>query len=51
FRAVAPQQSGILVKGAVRDIMQIGAGRKTLLVFAKNNDKTEIISLNKKAVK
>ncbi|MEO7215874.1 VCBS repeat-containing protein, partial [Mucilaginibacter sp.] len=38
FRAVAPQQSGILVKGAVRDIMQIGAGSKTLLVFAKNND-------------
>jgi hypothetical protein len=28
-----------LIKGAVRDIMQIGAGRKTLLVFAKNNDK------------
>jgi hypothetical protein len=39
FRAVSPQQSGVLIKGAVRDIMQIGAGRKTLLVFAKNNDK------------
>jgi hypothetical protein len=39
FRAVSPQQSGVLIKGAVRDIMQIGAGNKTLLVFAKNNDK------------
>jgi hypothetical protein len=51
FRAVSPQQSGVLIKGAVRDIMQIGAGRKTLLVFAKNNDKTEIITLNKIAAK
>jgi hypothetical protein len=39
FRAMSPQQSGVLVKGAVRDIMQIGAGHKALFVFAKNNDK------------
>ncbi|AMR34461.1 hypothetical protein A0256_07360 [Mucilaginibacter sp. PAMC 26640] len=44
FRAVAPQQSGILVKGAVRDILQIDAGSKTLLVFAKNNEQTQILN-------
>jgi hypothetical protein len=39
FRAVAPQQSGVLVKGAVRDIIELRAGNKALFVFAKNNSK------------
>nr|WP_294941104.1 VCBS repeat-containing protein [uncultured Mucilaginibacter sp.] len=43
FRAVAPQQSGVLVKGAVRDIMELRAGNKTLFVFAKNNEKPAIL--------
>jgi hypothetical protein len=51
FRAVAPQQSGVLVKGAVRDIIELRAGNKALFVFAKNNEKTEIITLNKIAAK
>ncbi|MDR3715196.1 MAG: VCBS repeat-containing protein, partial [Puia sp.] len=44
FKSVSPQNSGIVVKGAVRDITEIKAGKKKLLVFAKNNDKTEILS-------
>ncbi|HEY5327987.1 MAG TPA: VCBS repeat-containing protein [Mucilaginibacter sp.] len=45
FKAVKPQTSGIVVKGAVRDIAAIKAGKKNLLIFAKNNDKTEILSV------
>ena len=45
FKTVSPQNSGIVVKGAVRDITEIKAGKKKLLVFAKNNDKTEILGL------
>ncbi|MFI5140334.1 MAG: hypothetical protein ACHQIM_21120, partial [Sphingobacteriales bacterium] len=44
FKAVKPQNSGIVVKGAVRDIAEIKAGKKRLLIFAKNNDKTEILN-------
>ncbi len=44
FKAVSPQSSGIVIKGAVRDIVDIKAGKKKLLIFAKNNDKTEILS-------
>jgi hypothetical protein len=44
FTSVKPQNSGILIKGAVRDITEIKAGNKKLLVVAKNNDKTEILS-------
>ena len=43
FTAVKPQTSGIMIKGAVRDITEIKAGKKKLLVFAKNNDKIEIL--------
>ena len=44
FKTVSPQNSGIVIKGAVRDIAEIKAGKKKLLIFAKNNDKTEILS-------
>jgi hypothetical protein len=44
FKTVSPQSSGIVIKGAVRDIADIKAGKKKLLIFAKNNDKTEILS-------
>ena len=44
FTSVKPQNSGILIKGAVRDITEIKAGKKKLLVVAKNNDKPEILS-------
>jgi hypothetical protein len=44
FKAMPPQSSGIVIKGAVRDITEIKAGKKKLLIVAKNNDKTEILS-------
>ena len=43
FRAVSPQTSGIVIKGAVRDIKEIRAGKNTLMIVAKNNDKTEVL--------
>ena len=43
FTAVKPQTSGIMIKGAVRDIKEIKAGKNKLLIVAKNNDKTEIL--------
>ena len=44
FTAVKPQTSGIMIKGAVRDIKEIKAGKNKLLIVAKNNDKTEVLS-------
>jgi hypothetical protein len=44
FTAVKPQVSGIVIKGAVRDIKEIKAGNNKLLIVAKNNDKTEVLS-------
>ncbi|MFB0494667.1 hypothetical protein ABID99_000904 [Mucilaginibacter sp. OAE612] len=43
FTAVKPQVSGIVIKGAVRDIKEIKAGNNKLLIVAKNNDKTEVL--------
>ena len=43
FTAVKPQTSGIVIKGAVRDIKEIKAGKSNLLIVAKNNDKTEVL--------
>ncbi|QTE42263.1 MULTISPECIES: VCBS repeat-containing protein [Mucilaginibacter] len=44
FTAVKPQVSGIVIKGAVRDMKEIKAGNNKLLIVAKNNDKTEVLS-------
>ena len=44
FTAIKPQTSGIVIKGAVRDMKEIKAGKNKLLIVAKNNDKTEILS-------
>ncbi|MEO6631309.1 MAG: FG-GAP-like repeat-containing protein, partial [Mucilaginibacter sp.] len=44
FTAIKPQASGIVIKGAVRDIKEIKAGKNKLLIVAKNNDKIEILS-------
>ncbi|MEP6750950.1 MAG: hypothetical protein ABJB86_24660, partial [Bacteroidota bacterium] len=38
FVAVNEKQSGILVKGQVRDIKEIKSGKKTLTIFAMNNE-------------
>jgi hypothetical protein len=37
FTGIKEQQSGVLVKGAVRNILQVKAGGKQLTVFALNN--------------
>ena len=43
FTAVKPQTSGIVIKGALRDLKEIKAGKSKLLIAAKNNDKTEVL--------
>ncbi|MCO5945741.1 VCBS repeat-containing protein [Mucilaginibacter flavidus] len=45
FTAIKPQTSGIVIKGAVRDMKEIKAGKNKLLIVAKNNDKTEVLNL------
>jgi len=44
FTAVKPQTSGIVIKGALRDLKEIKAGKSRLLIAAKNNDKTEVLN-------
>ena len=43
FTSIAPQQSGICIKGAVRDMMTLMVGKKHTVVVAKNNDKMETL--------
>jgi len=43
FTAIKAQTSGIVIKGAVRDMKEIKAGKNKLLIVAKNNDKIEIL--------
>jgi hypothetical protein len=38
FRAVPAGQSGIHIRGAIRDIIQVKCGKKKLIVYALNND-------------
>jgi len=47
FITVKEQQSGILVKGQVRDITEIKSGKKKLLVFALNNEAPKIFNYAK----
>ncbi|MGC4035271.1 MAG: VCBS repeat-containing protein [Chitinophagaceae bacterium] len=47
FTSVPPQQSGIAVKGAVRDIVELKAGKKWLTIFAMNNGPTKILNNSK----
>ena len=42
FVAIHTNQSGILVKGAVRDIMIIKSKKKSLVIVARNNDQPKI---------
>ncbi|MEO6723203.1 MAG: hypothetical protein ABIN67_22750, partial [Ferruginibacter sp.] len=42
FIAVNEKQSGILVKGQVRNIEMIKAGKKELTIFAMNNEALKI---------
>ncbi|MGC4035273.1 MAG: VCBS repeat-containing protein [Chitinophagaceae bacterium] len=43
FTSVPPQQSGIAVKGAVRDIINLKASKKNFILIAKNNEPVELI--------
>jgi hypothetical protein len=47
FTVVPAQQSGIHIRGAVRDITAIAAGNKQLLIVAKNNAAPEMYIENK----
>jgi enediyne biosynthesis protein E4 len=47
FNAVNEKQSGILVKGQVRNITQLKAGKKNLIIFAMNNEAPKILSTDK----
>lgn len=42
FTAVPSQQSGFFVKGAIRGIITLNAGKKKLTLVSKNNSKLEI---------
>jgi ribosomal protein L30E len=41
--AVTPQRSGVMIRGAVRDIMVLQRGKNKIVVIAKNNEEVEII--------
>ena len=43
FNAISAQQSGISIKGAVRDIATIKAGKKEIIIVTKNNAPLEIV--------
>ncbi|MBD0296645.1 MAG: hypothetical protein ICV84_15840, partial [Flavisolibacter sp.] len=42
FTAVPVQQSGVQIRGAVRDVLFIRGARKNRLVIAKNNAPVEV---------
>jgi hypothetical protein len=45
FSAVQPQQSGIMIKGAVRDILIVKKkGNKEMILWAKNNEEIKIVN-------
>jgi hypothetical protein len=43
FTAIKPQQSGVQIKGAVRDLMVLQRGKKQIMLWAKNNQQIEIV--------
>jgi enediyne biosynthesis protein E4 len=42
FSALKQQQSGFCIKGAVRDIVSVAAGKKTLILWAMNNQQVVV---------
>jgi hypothetical protein len=44
FTALPAQQSGVNLKGAIRDILTVKRGKKEIIVVAKNNDKIELLN-------
>jgi len=47
FTALSAQQSGINIRGAVRDIMNVKAGKESLMIMAVNNTALNIFKQNK----
>ena len=43
FTALTPQQSGVNIKGAIRDMLSIQIGRKKAILVAKNNDSVQMM--------
>ncbi|MGK2862615.1 MAG: hypothetical protein ACSLE0_11825, partial [Chitinophagaceae bacterium] len=43
FSALTARQSGINIRGAVRDIVVINIGRKRLVLISKNNEKVQLV--------
>jgi hypothetical protein len=48
FKSVAENESGILVKGQVRNITNIKAGKKNLTIFSMNNEAPKIFEMTNK---
>jgi enediyne biosynthesis protein E4 len=51
FVCVPPQKTGLLIRGAVRDIKEIRTKNKTLLLVAKNNQPVELIEVKESGEK
>ena len=45
FTAVKAQQSGINIKGAVRDMIELKAGKKKIIIVALNNEAVKIVAV------
>ena len=48
FTAVNENQSGMMVKGAVRDIVEVKTTKKKLVLITKNNEPMEVLELIQK---
>ncbi|MDN3659472.1 hypothetical protein QWZ08_27750, partial [Ferruginibacter paludis] len=48
FKAVNESQSGIMVKGQVRNITNIKAGKRNLTIFSMNNEAPTIFEMTNK---
>jgi hypothetical protein len=44
---MSQQQSGIAIKGAVRDILLLKQGNRQIMLWARNNEEVEIVNYSK----
>ena len=47
FTAMNQQQSGIAIKGAVKDILLLKQGNRQIMLWARNNEEVEIVNYSK----
>ena len=45
FKALVPQKSGVMIKGAVRDFTMVKANKKKILIVALNNEPVKVIEV------